>query len=134
MKSSLRGQLGVALFMLSLPLTALAETPRQILDRLVAESGSSASVARGEQLFRGRPGGGEVESCMSCHTDNARLPGRHVRTHKAIQPLAPVANAERFTDPAKVEKWFKRNCKDVLGRTCTPQEKADFVAYMISLR
>jgi hypothetical protein len=29
----------------------------------------------------------------------------------------------RYTDPAKVEKWFKRNCTEVLGRVCTAQEK-----------
>jgi hypothetical protein len=45
-----------------------------------------------------------------------------------------VANRERFTDPAKVEKWFKRNCKEVLNRVCTPQEKADFAAYVIAIR
>jgi len=33
-----------------------------------------------------------------------------------------------------VEKWFKRNCNDVLGRACSAQEKADFTAYMISLK
>jgi hypothetical protein len=36
--------------------------------------------------------------------------------------------------PAKVEKWFKRNCKDVLDRECTVQEKADFVAFLISVK
>ena len=47
-----------------------------------------------------------------------------------IRPLAVAANGERFSDPAKVEKWFGRNCKEVVGRACTPGEKADFVAYM----
>ena len=50
---------------------------------------------------------------------------------KAIAPLAPSANAERFADAAKVEKWFRRNCNDVLGRTCTPSEKADVMAYLL---
>ena len=56
------------------------------------------------------------------------------RAHKSIEPLAPVANRERLTDPAKVEKWFKRNCKDVLARECTAQEKADFLAFLISVK
>jgi hypothetical protein len=30
-----------------------------------------------------------------------------------------------------VEKWFRRNCNDVLGRTCTPSEKADVMAYLL---
>ena len=45
-----------------------------------------------------------------------------------------AANGERFADPAKVEKWFGRNCKEVVGRACTPGEKADFVAYMSEVR
>ncbi|MGZ3790026.1 MAG: DUF1924 domain-containing protein, partial [Bacteriovorax sp.] len=35
---------------------------------------------------------------------------------------------------AKVQKWFKRNCNDVLERVCTPQEKGDFVKYMMSIK
>jgi mono/diheme cytochrome c family protein len=113
---------------------AQAGTPAQELDRLVREAGSPASVARGEQLFRTRHSSGEAESCTSCHTSDARKPGSHFRTRKEIAALAPSANAERFTDTAKVEKWFKRNCKEVLGRLCSAQEKADFTAYMISVR
>jgi hypothetical protein len=48
--------------------------------------------------------------------------------------MASVANAERFTDPAKVEKWFRRNCKEVVGRDCTPAEKADFVLFAAESR
>ncbi|MEA3244387.1 MAG: DUF1924 domain-containing protein, partial [Pseudomonadota bacterium] len=33
-------------------------------------------------------------------------------------------------DGKKIEKWFKRNCKWTLGRECTAQEKADFLAYI----
>jgi hypothetical protein len=42
--------------------------------------------------------------------------GRHATTSKDILPMAPMANAERFTDAVKVEKWFKRNCSDVPKR------------------
>ncbi|MCH2222803.1 MAG: DUF1924 domain-containing protein, partial [Dechloromonas sp.] len=55
-------------------------------------------------------------------------------TGKAIRPLAVSANGERLSDPAKVEKWFGRNCKEVLGRACSAAEKADFVAYMSEAR
>lgn len=61
-------------------------------------------------------------------------PGRHASTGKTIAPLAPAANPERFTDTAKVEKWFRRNCKDVLSRECTATEKADVLAYLTSLK
>ena len=42
--------------------------------------------------------------------------------------MAVSVNPKRLSDPAKVEKWFGRNCRWTLGRDCTPQEKADFVA------
>ena len=29
-------------------------------------------------------------------------------------PLAPAANPKAFTDTARVDKWFRRNCNDVL--------------------
>jgi hypothetical protein len=48
--------------------------------------------------------------------------------------MAMTANAERFSDPAKVEKWFGRNCKEVIGRACTPAEKADFMTYLSEVR
>lgn len=92
------------------------------------------SPQRGEQLFRGKHTGAQEESCTSCHTVDARKPGQHAKTGKSIEPLAPVANIKRFTDPAKVEKWFKRNCKEVLGRDCSALEKGDFVAYMRSVK
>ena len=50
-----------------------------------------------------------------------------------MNTMAPAANPQRFTDAAKVEKWFRRNCKDVLGRACSAQEKGDVLAYLMSL-
>lgn len=123
------------LLALCLALPALAETPQQILDSLTAEAGGSASAARGEKLFRAKSSVGKTaDSCMACHTDNPKAVGQHIKTRKSIDPLAPAAQKDRFTDPAKVEKWFKRNCQEVLARACTPQEKADFTAYMISVK
>lgn len=88
------------------------------------------SAQRGEQLFKTRNGDW---SCTSCHGSNPLQPGRHARTGKAIAPLAPAADPERFTSAAKVEKWFARNCNDVLGRPCTPVEKGDVLAWLLSL-
>ena len=124
----------LALFAFAMAGAAQASNPRAILDGYVAMAGP-ASAARGEQLFRGKFSGGRTaDSCTACHTDNAMAPGRHVKTFKVIDPLAPTAQKDRFTDAAKVEKWFKRNCNEVLGRECTAREKADFTAYMISVR
>ena len=90
------------------------------------------SVERGQAFFTQRHG--QEWSCSTCHTSDPRIAGRHAVTGKAIQPLAPVANAARLTDPAKVDKWFRRNCKDVLARECTAAEKGDVIAYLISLK
>ncbi len=117
-----------------------ANSPQQILDSLVQEArqvqpGFTASAARGEQFYRAKhTGGKEADSCASCHTDNPKDEGKHIKTHKAVEPLAPSVNKQRFTDPAHVEKWFRRNCREVLGRVCTPQEKADFTAYVLSVK
>jgi hypothetical protein len=73
-------------------------------------------------------------SCATCHTANPKQNGMHAATNRSIQPMAPVANAERFTDPKKVEKWFLRNCKEVWSRECTAQEKADFIQYLSSVK
>jgi hypothetical protein len=90
------------------------------------------SAERGAQFFRATHG--NDWSCASCHTDNPATGGSHAKTRKAIAPLAPAANAERFTDPAQVEKWFRRNCNDVLGRACTVQEKGDVLQYLMSVK
>lgn len=90
------------------------------------------SAQRGERLFKTTHGA--EWSCASCHTDNPLVGGKHAKTGKSIAPLAPGANAARFTDPAKIEKWFKRNCNDVLARACTPVEKGDVLTWLISLK
>ncbi|MDP2431698.1 MAG: DUF1924 domain-containing protein [Pseudomonadota bacterium] len=89
------------------------------------------SAQRGETFFHAKNGD---MSCASCHTDSPKGAGKHAKTGKVIEALAPVANAQRLTDPAKVEKWFKRNCKDVLQRACTAREKGDFVTWLISVK
>ncbi|CAK0781166.1 Cytochrome c-type protein SHP [Gammaproteobacteria bacterium] len=111
---------------------ALAVTPQEILKSY----DQNASAARGEQLFLARHArdSGKPLGCFSCHGDDPRSQGRNEKTGKSLQPLAPVANPERLTNTFDVEKWFKRNCQDVLARPCTPQEKADVVAWLISLR
>lgn len=119
--------------------SATAATPGAMRDAYAAEArrsdpGFAASAARGEALFRREQATADGRvSCAGCHTDDPRREGR-TRAHKAIAPLAPAINAERFSDAAKTEKWFGRNCKDVFARACTPAEKADFIAWLISVR
>jgi hypothetical protein len=85
---------------------------------------------RGALFFRTR---GSDWSCSTCHTLDPRNPGRHTVTGKVIEPMAPAINPRRLTDVAKVEKWFKRNCRDVLDRECTALEKGDVITYLRSL-
>jgi cytochrome c peroxidase len=98
----------------------------------VTQPSYTPSEERGATFFRSTHGG--AWSCASCHTGRPLAPGQHARTGKAIAPLSPLANAERFTDSAHVEKWFGRNCNDVLSRACTSQEKADVLAFLLALR
>lgn len=114
---------------------ALAETPQEMLRTHEQEAGGQGSAARGEKFFFAKRAhsNGEMVGCTTCHTDNPKATGK-TRANKLIEPIASIANKERFTDPAKVDKWFKRNCKDVLERACTAQEKADFIAFMLSVK
>ncbi len=98
-------------------------------------SAAEISSAEGKKLFylERTHSNGEKVSCTLCHTNDPKQPGK-TRANKIIEPLAPIANAKRFTDEAKVEKWFNRNCKDVLERLCTPEEKESFILYMKSIK
>lgn len=117
---------------------AFAQTPNEVLSSLQSEAAKSSqsfqgfSVARGEKFFKVKHG--NEWSCASCHTDNPSVTGKHAKTDKPIDPLAPYANAERFTNPKKIDKWFKRNCNDVLDRVCTAQEKGDVLSYLLTIR
>ena len=109
------------------PADFLADFERQARQADPGFQGFSAE--RGRQFFT-RTHGSDW-SCASCHTDAPATSGKHAKTGKSIAPLAPAANPRRFTDAAKVDKWFKRNCNDVLGRACTASEKADVLAYLL---
>ncbi len=100
----------------------------------VADAQFTGSPSRGEALFQGRHVGGKAEtpSCTSCHSSDPRKPGQ-TRAGKEIAPMAASVNPKRYTDAADVEKWLKRNCADVLGRECTPKEKSDVLAYLLSI-
>ncbi len=114
---------------MALPLATLANP---ILDGYKAEIKGTFTAAAGEKLYKTE--GPNQLSCASCHTDSPKNVGKHAKTNKTIDPLAPSANPKRFTDAAQVEKWFKRNCNDALGRACTTQEKGDFMTYVLSVK
>jgi Domain of unknown function (DUF1924) len=92
---------------------------------------SGFSAQRGDAFWHANHGGGKPETpaCITCHTRDPRAEGQ-TRAGKMIQPMAVSKTPDRFTDPAKVEKWFRRNCKTVLGRLCTAVEKGDVITYL----
>lgn len=111
---------------------APAATPAELLAGYQSQAGASASAARGQAFFTTRQGG--EWSCASCHGNPPTGTGKHASTGKPIEPLAPAFDVRRFTDAAKVEKWFRRNCKDVAARECTAGEKADVMAWLVGLK
>ncbi|ALK10236.1 Cytochrome c-type protein SHP precursor [Blastochloris viridis] len=123
------------------PAIALAEptaAQRTVLDGYVAaartgEPGFAATAERGRAFFFAQHGGGKPDTpaCTACHTADLKGPGR-AKAGKPIEPMAASVAPGRYTDPAEVEKWFGRNCKDVLGRACSAQEKADSLAFLLS--
>jgi mono/diheme cytochrome c family protein len=127
-----------ALSLIAFAAAANAETPADFLAAFeqTARADNPAfagfSAPRGEQFFRTTHG--NDWSCSTCHTPDPDARGKHAKTGKAIAPLAPTANAERFTSASKVAKWFRRNCNDVLSRECTAQEKGDVLTYLLSVR
>jgi hypothetical protein len=118
---------------------AAGESPNSLLDfyanaAKASDPGFSGfSAERGEHLFTthfstGKP---DTPSCTTCHTADPRQAGQ-TRAGKDIEPMAASANSKRYSDQAKTEKWFGRNCNNVLGRECTATEKGDFITFMLS--
>lgn len=111
---------------------AQSATPGDMLSGYTAQAGKPANPARGQQFFTTRQG--REWSCASCHGAVPTQDGKHASTGKAIKPLAPAFNPERFTDAVKTEKWFRRNCNDVMGRECSASEKADALSWLMTLK
>lgn len=124
---------GLTLGALAVGNPAVAGTPTDLLARYESEARvgdarfTGFSAARGGAFFKAT----HVNdwSCATCHGSNPSAAGSHVKTGK---PIAPLASAQRFTDPAQTEKWFRRNCADVLNRACTAQEKGDVLAWLLT--
>lgn len=126
--------LAAALASALLPATGQAAdtSPAQQLSHWSAQAGTPGNADKGRTFFTAKHGG--EWSCASCHGTPPTAQGKHASTGKSIAPLAPAFNPKAFTDTAKVDKWFRRNCKDVLSRECSAGEKADVLAYLNSLK
>ncbi len=101
-----------------------------------AEGASTFSAEHGKQAWTKEVTSkeGDKRSCTSCHDADPTKPGRHNKTKKVIDPMAPSVNADRLTDQKKIEKWFKRNCEWTYGRECTAQEKGDFLKFLMGAK
>ncbi|MCC7167761.1 MAG: DUF1924 domain-containing protein [Rhodospirillales bacterium] len=91
------------------------------------------SAERGRALYQASftTGKADTPSCTTCHNSDPKAKGQ-TKAGKEIEPMAVSRNPTRYTDPAELEKWFPRNCNQVLGRECTAREKGDFLTFMIA--
>ncbi|OCR90698.1 cytochrome C protein [Campylobacter fetus subsp. testudinum] len=91
-------------------------------------------AARGEVIFKTKNIGkdNQLLSCESCHGSDLTKSANNVFTNKTLEPLSPNANSSRLTDVKDVQKWLKRNFKDVYQREGTPLEKGDVLYYILS--
>ncbi len=126
----------IPLLLVLLPLGSVSAdeaTVQQLLKNYSEQGVTRMSKSTGKQMWEKQfSAKGEMRSCATCHTKDLAAGGKHATTNKAIKPMSPDVNAKRITKVKKVEKWFKRNCKWTLGRECSAQEKADYIAYIIN--
>ncbi len=126
----------VTALMFAMPLYAQADAVSELQAGYQAKGAGPFSAAAGEALWN-KPfkdaKSGKERSCVTCHTADLTQSGKHVRTGKAIEPMAPSVNPKRLTEIKKIKKWFVRNCKWTLGRECTAQEKGDLLAFLKNL-
>jgi mono/diheme cytochrome c family protein len=112
---------------------AQASTPAELLAAYTKQAGGSASPERGQAFFT-RKFGRDFDSCAACHGALPVSAGKDLVSEKPIAALAPAASPKRFTDKTAVEYRFGQNCKDVVGRACSAQEKADVLSWLLSLK
>ncbi|PLY13882.1 MAG: hypothetical protein C0631_12715 [Sedimenticola sp.] len=131
-----RKLIGVTALLLSIPFYAQADAVSDLEAEYQAQGGTNFNATAGEALWNKEfidAKKGDKRSCTKCHTADLKKPGKHARTGKAIEPMAPTVNPKRLTEVKQIKKWFVRNCKWTLGRECTAQEKGDFLAYLKNL-
>jgi hypothetical protein len=120
---------------------AANEDPRR--DKILVDYAAAAKAAdptftgfsaeRGRAIYLGpHQASADKPACATCRTIDPRRPGQHVKTGRSIDPMAVSATPPRFTEVAEVEKRFDRECKAVLGRTCTARDRGDFLTFLIS--
>ena len=130
-KSILLIMISILLFAQTVSATPAVDT---LLDQYRAAGAASFRAEAGQRIWNKKYQHTVApleRSCSLCHTSNLSHSGQHAKTKKAIKPMAPSINTKRLTDTKEIEKWFMRNCKWTLGRECSPQEKGDFLLYIL---
>lgn len=115
------------------PLAAQADAITELQAGYHAKGANEFSATAGEALWNRSftdAKSGQQRQCGTCHTEDLSKEGKHARTGKVIEPMAPSANPERLTKVKKIKKWLLRNCKWTIGRECTVQEKGDLLAFL----
>lgn len=128
--------IGVNALLVMMPLYAQADAVSELKAEYQAQGASSFNAIAGKAFWNRTfidAKTGKERNCASCHTTDLTKQGKHERTGKAIEPMAPSTNPQRLTDVKKIKKWFVRNCKWTLGRECTAQEKGDVLAFLKTL-
>jgi len=129
---------GAASLLMTTAALAVANPARDaVLTALAAQAKAADPAFAGFSADRGQAfwsadhtgGNPDLPSCTSCHTKDPTAEGK-TRAGKSIAPMAVSKTPERFTDEAKLTKWFDRSCKNVLGRVCTPTEEGDIITYL----
>jgi cytochrome c553 len=118
------------------PLSLQAGAVETLLDQYQAAGSGPFTAEQGATAWNRTVNdtkSGQTRSCSDCHGKDLTKAGRHAKTGKRIEPMAPSVNSKRLSDAKKIEKWFKRNCKWTWGRVCTAQEKADLLSYLQQL-
>ena len=111
------------------------EATDQLLAQYRSQGAKEFSLSQGKELFYKEfkdQETGQMRDCPACHTENLTQSGKHVKTGKVLEPLAPSVNPKRLTQVKEISKWLKRNCEWTLGRECTPQEKGDLLVFIQS--
>jgi cytochrome c peroxidase len=89
------------------------------------------SAERGKKIFfteQPNDKHGKI-SCATCHTPDLKQKGRTLEG-KTIEPLSPAVNKSRLTSATDIQKWLKRNFKQVFGREGSAREKGDVLIFI----
>ncbi|MDR2013220.1 MAG: DUF1924 domain-containing protein [Rhodanobacter sp.] len=65
-----------------------------------------------------------------CRSESS-APAIHAHSHRIGYPARTGPQPGAFHECRQGRKWFRRKCNDVVGRQCTPAEKADVISCLL---